>query len=818
MEDEVRFSWKSLSLQSKFLLGLAAAAATGCLLFGWAFYYHMKSNLEIEVASKGSLVLSQVSAVQMYVRETLRPEMYDTLGNEQFVIEAMSTSYVSRKVMENISSEVRDFGYRRVALNARNPKFEPAGYELELLEYFRQNPHKIIWKGMRGFEGEEFHVTAKPVRFSKSCMRCHGSPEDAPKELLERYGDERGFGHTEGEIAGVTWVRIPIQGALNRIRETATGFLMLAGLVGVFCFALTNVLFNRLVVHNLRGLADVFPRYFKDAEPGMLDRLRRGDEIDEIFRAVEEMASHLSVARSELEDYAQNLERMVEERTKDLARAAEDHGSDVRLFVDLLSEMNRSQTRRMLMQAALPLIVKRFGLKEAAFVCTQASNNYFSWPSGGRPEIPESVLKIGPDPEPIFEGDRAFVPVQSSESLVEGLLCLYWPHGSEPPSRRSEVIVALSRQLGIAMENLSFMDRLLRQNDLLESLVEGISDPLFLTDGACNLLLANRAARELFEDRSPADEGSRCIERLLGGVRESSDDNPMHKILVEGLPCSYEVRLSEERYYRVNVYPLPEGEEREKRNRRFVVYARDYSSEKRMLRNIQQNEKMVTVGKLAAGLAHEMNNPLGVILCYAELLQASAESDQQKQDVEIIIQHTRKAQKVLQDLLNFARSKKALSDGVCAPAQVLKSLTEMFEVQAESRNITLESEIDDPLPQVKVDAASLEQVFSNLLINAMDAVEPGVGRIRISALADNGVVVVRISDNGPGITAENMVNIFEPFYTTKKVGKGTGLGLAVVYGIVQEIGGSINVENGDGATFTLTLPAASQERETAENG
>jgi signal transduction histidine kinase len=801
----MRFSWQNLSLQSKFMIGLAAAAGAACLFFGLSFYFHMKGLLESEVADKGDLALAQVEAVQEYVRETLRPAMYDTLEGDRFVIEAMSTSYVSRNVMENISMDVQNFVYRRVALNARNPEFEPNEHEMELLRLFRDHPGRDAWRGMRSFGGEEYHVTAHPVLFKQSCMRCHGDPAEAPEELIERYGDERGFGHTAGEIAGVTSVRIPVQAALDSIRETAVGFLMLAGIAGLLCFAMANVLFNRLVVHSLRGLADVFPRYFRDTEPGMLDKLRRGDEIDEIFNTVEEMAEHLSRAREELEDYAQNLERMVGDRTKDLARAARDHSSDVQLFVGMLSSMTRSHSRRELMGAVLPQIVERFGLKEAAFVCTFASNTFYSWPSGRAPELPDYAMEAVTGDEPVFEKNRAFVPVQSSDSSVEGLLCLYRGQGAEAMPKRAEVIVALARQLGIAMENLSFMDRLMSQNDLLESLFEGISDPLMLVDSSCNLLLANRAARELIEGKPGPEGGPTCIEHVLGGI---APDRSEHKgrVIARDRAAAYELRLLDDRYYRVHVYPLPEAEKDGRR--RFVVYARDNSAEKRMLQSIQQNEKMVTVGKLAAGLAHEMNNPLGVILCYAELLRSSANSGQEAQDVEVIIQHTKKAQKVLQDLLNFARTKKAASEGLSDPAGVLKGLVEMFSVQAESKDIELAADVPEALPQVRADGSSLEQVFGNLLINAMDAVEPGKGKVLVSAAQEDGRVRISVKDNGPGVAEEHMSRIFDPFFTTKDVGKGTGLGLAVVYGIVEELGGSVQVENGDGAEFVLYMPIA----------
>lgn len=240
---------------------------------------------------------------------------------------------------------------------------------------------------------------------------------------------------------------------------------------------------------------------------------------------------------------------------------------------------------------------------------------------------------------------------------------------------------------------------------------------------------------------------------------------------------------------------------------RAIVYARDNSMEKTMLARLQQGEKSLAVGKLAAGLAHEINNPLGVILCYARLLSDDGKSPH-AEDLNIIIRHCLQAQKVLQDLMRFARPK-TVAIGPVRLIEAVEPIVRVFEVRAAKLNITIQSEIQNYIPPVIGNADALEQILTNIIINSMDALEDSVSTkaahitIQASWNPQADEVALTISDNGPGVPPDNLSRIFDPFFTTKEVGKGTGLGLAVVYGLMRDLGGRVEVENRNGAVFTL---------------
>jgi len=248
-----------------------------------------------------------------------------------------------------------------------------------------------------------------------------------------------------------------------------------------------------------------------------------------------------------------------------------------------------------------------------------------------------------------------------------------------------------------------------------------------------------------------------------------------------------------------------------------VVYLRETTKEKQMQQQVCQAEKMATVGQLTAGLAHEINNPLGVILCYTGLLRQSVQNPEHAADLEIIERHTRQAQRVLQDLLNFARPKTADS-GTADACAVAASVREVFIAQAAKKQVSTHIDCPDrPLP-VRLGVGAMEQIISNLMINALDAVPQGAGQILIRVKESTGnMVMVEISDNGPGVATAHAPYIFDPFYSTKEIGAGTGLGLTVIYGIVHDIGGRVEIgQSGElgGARFSVYLPAAEPSHST----
>ena len=222
-----------------------------------------------------------------------------------------------------------------------------------------------------------------------------------------------------------------------------------------------------------------------------------------------------------------------------------------------------------------------------------------------------------------------------------------------------------------------------------------------------------------------------------------------------------------------------------------------------------QAEKLASMGQMAAGIAHEINNPLGVVLMYSHLLKEElAESSKSREDVERIIAEAERTRTIVRGILNFAREEKVQRAATDINVLVRSSVSGILGTSPNEK-IRVDFQLDQSLPLQWVDGGQLRQVFDNLLKNAVEAM-PGGGLIRVSTQDADGEFVVVVSDSGPGIPEENLPKLFSPFFTTKKVGKGTGLGLSVCYGIVKMHGGTIQAANNPagGARFTVHIRKA----------
>jgi len=223
-----------------------------------------------------------------------------------------------------------------------------------------------------------------------------------------------------------------------------------------------------------------------------------------------------------------------------------------------------------------------------------------------------------------------------------------------------------------------------------------------------------------------------------------------------------------------------------------------------------RTETLATVGRLAAGIAHEVGNPLGAISGYAELARqklAGGTADPATVDdfLSRIGAEAARIDAIVRDLLDFARpSRFDLAPVALGPA--LEAAGRLARMQPRCRDVELVTALADDLPPVRADERRLVQVFLNLLLNAADAMQ-GRGVVRVEAHAEVGEVVVALTDTGPGVPPELRARIFDPFFSTKEPGQGTGLGLAVCHGIMASMGGRIEVDAaaGGGARFTLWL-------------
>jgi len=255
-------------------------------------------------------------------------------------------------------------------------------------------------------------------------------------------------------------------------------------------------------------------------------------------------------------------------------------------------------------------------------------------------------------------------------------------------------------------------------------------------------------------------------------------------------------------------------------------YARELAEREQAERSLRkqkhlhlQSEKLAAVGRLAAGVAHEINNPLTTVLTFSHLLrEKEGLGDQDKQDLDLVIQETSRASEIVRGLLDFARERPALKE-VLDVNDVVRRTIPLLGNQKAFQRIAVREHLQEGLPPVNADMNRLQQVLLNLSLNACEAMRDG-GTLTISTSAQGSSVLLKVADTGCGIKEEHLDHVFEPFFSTKPVGKGTGLGLSVSYGIVQRHGGTLEVESeiGKGATFIIVLPCVEGSKSDSRDG
>jgi PAS domain S-box-containing protein len=371
----------------------------------------------------------------------------------------------------------------------------------------------------------------------------------------------------------------------------------------------------------------------------------------------------------------------------------------------------------------------------------------------------------------------------------------------------------MGRQLSGAIENVLLLDAVLRSRRELDNTFNSLADLVAVTDRDGRVVNVNRAfvnrvgkPRENILDRPLADAvGEPTRELLQRGASPDPVSAEIHDPVLNGT-------------FLITLTPLI-GQEQQALGA--VLVARDITphvqleAERSALRNrLVQSEKLAALGQFVAGIAHELNNPLQGVLGHIELLRATGAFPKEiRRDMQRIYREADRAAKIVRNLLVFAGSRRL----VRRRTSVNATLSRVLALRApafRACNIEVTRRHDDKLPRIKGDPLLLQQAFLNIVMNAEQAIGADGGRIetrtafRQDGSHGRGTVQVEIRDTGPGIRPELLSRVFEPFYTTKEVGKGTGLGLAITYGIIQEHGGQIIVSNHPegGAVFTVQLP------------
>lgn len=351
----------------------------------------------------------------------------------------------------------------------------------------------------------------------------------------------------------------------------------------------------------------------------------------------------------------------------------------------------------------------------------------------------------------------------------------------------------------------------LAEKSKLASVLQSLSEGLLVTDSRNRVISVNGAALQTL-DLSQKQVQEQTVDQLFvdcpAEARTMLDGAAPHACQNIEIPFRGENR---DLLLSVNSTPLFDADGTIIGR---VFTFRDVTEEKHRQEVYHRTEKLAAVGQLSAGIAHELNTPLGSILGYARLLlKGDNLQDEQKERLAIIAEQAKKSGVIIRELLDFSRlSSQVPSQGIrCDLNQVVTEAVRILRAEFDKQSIAVKFDFSG-LPQVAADPKRLEQVVVNMLLNSAQAIGSG-GEVEIATLLQGDEVQVRISDSGPGIPVENLSRIFDPFFTTKPAGKGTGLGLSICAGIISDYCGAIDVRSapGKGAVFTVTLPVPGEE-------
>ena len=378
---------------------------------------------------------------------------------------------------------------------------------------------------------------------------------------------------------------------------------------------------------------------------------------------------------------------------------------------------------------------------------------------------------------------------------------------AERERHRRRAVRALNRDLEARTVRLAELNLDLETlQRYMRNILDSISDGIVTVNLEGRVTLWNRAMQRHYDVAPPEVLGRRLADVFPAIVPEGVAAR-VEQILV-GRAESFQLQ-------RLRHQTLSKGIAlRDVRGERIgaVLVVTDVTHQEAAARHMQQAEKLAAIGTLAAGVAHEINNPIGIITARVETMLWDADTGgltpAVQEDLRVIDKHAQRVAKIARGLLSFAR-RAPWETGPVNLNRVVEDALLLVERQFAKEGIRVERSLAPGLPPIWGSANHLEQVMINFLTNAREAMAGG-GRLAVTSRRGRreGWVEVRIADSGPGIPAEHLSHIFDPFFTTKA--GGTGLGLAVSYGIVQEHGGTIEVESapGQGAAFTVALPAA----------
>ena len=406
----------------------------------------------------------------------------------------------------------------------------------------------------------------------------------------------------------------------------------------------------------------------------------------------------------------------------------------------------------------------------------------------------------------------AVAPMFQRDEVIGALIVACGAEGAYNEADLS-FVQHLADQLSISIQNARLYKQVSRAKKEWEETFLAVTDPIFLVDTDYNVLLHNNRLPPVMSGFWNQAVSNKCFARLHGRTHPC-DNCPIQEVQRTGKPVFQQWQTEAGLILDLSYYPVFSED---KQLSAVTIIIKDVTEKTKMEAQLVQTAKLAALGEMAAGVAHELNSPMTVIIGTAQLLVRDLQQDAQYDKAEVledIINSGLRCKRIIQNLLTFSRQNQPPVTDIDLNEEVERVLS-MIQYQINRSQIRIVEQLAPFLPRLTANGPQIQQVLTNFLINARDALAEVERKEKVVTVATALLVkggrkwaVLSVSDNGIGIPPENLSKIFTPFYTSKEATKGTGLGLSVSLGIAESHNGTIEVESreGEGSTFSLLLP------------
>ncbi len=846
---------KTIATRFALFLGLVALIATGIQLV------HTTSDM-LTQQRRATAALANASlqfdlAIRGYVQEVLRPAVLDAElepsgphRENSFRPEILSSSFISRSIFESVGKNVDGLEIRFASDNPRNPANLATQEERQIIEYFRAHPNAQSWEGRLATDRGVFWASAVPRRMKDECMQCHGSPETAPVSLLQRYGNEAGFGRQPGEIAAIDLVKIDWAPIERQLWLHSALHLVYCFATGLGVFTIVMLAFRRMIGKPLKeftrhissgALTDAsLPRALisRDDEFGVLARafneltVRIRSALDEKDEKVEQCLAN----ERELQRYRDSLEQIVAVRTADLARV----NRELQLQTAAISAKERELATLL---SCLP------GM---AYRCRRDSNWSMTFVSDGSRELtgyaPEELLEnreIAFE-EIILPEDRPHVRNEVEAAIAEcrpfqleyrirtktGEVKWVWEQGVGVPDEQTGEISFLEGFIGDVTHRKSAEEAAHNARQRLELAIRSANLALWEWNVQSDFLSVDPSWLEHLGYR-PGEISlkRRAWLELIHPEDRFAVRRAVKTHLSTGRFIAAEFRLRKRNGEWLWVQSLGRSIERDSRGRamRLTGVVHDISNQKRTEAELARAKDAAEAANRAkslflANMSHEIRTPMTAILGYIDLIAAecggvcSFAQHHIRDYLSSISRNADHLMRLINDILDFSKIEAGtleLDRRPCDVFEIVEDSLQWVRPSANRKGIALDCVWEPGHPeQIITDPVRLRQVLVNLLGNAVKFTDRGSVRLRVTAADRHGrsSLLFEVADTGIGITQDDVSKLFQPFSQVEQSHsrrfEGSGLGLAISRRLTQLLGGEIEVESvpGQGSRFSLFLP------------